>query len=139
MKHQEDKNDPFIKSIFEEGGLEQPSADFSKDILNAIKSESTESVLIYKPVISKSAWIALTIIGLSLFIYLFFGFSPEGQGAELYGINLKLNMSPIKNIFSKIAFSFQISPILKTSLAALAFFTFSNLVIFELKSRSVIK
>lgn len=139
MKHQEDKRDPFIKSIFEEGGLEQPSADFSHQILNAIKSESKDSVFVYKPVISRTVWIALTFVGLSLFIYLFFGYSPASQGADLYGFKLHFDLSPIQNVFSKIAFSFQLSPILKTSLMALSFFIFSNLVIFELKSRSFFK
>jgi len=133
------KRDPVIKSMFDEGGLEQPSGKFTSNIINTIKTQSHDSVFVYKPVISRSAWLVVAFFGISLFAYLFFGFSPDGKGLELYGYTLNFDTSMIKGIFSKIAFSFELSPIIKTSLIALTFFTFSNLIIFELRSRSFFK
>ena len=139
MSSENIKKDPTIKSILKEGGLEQPSSSFTSNIINAIKSQSEHSVFVYKPVISRNAWLVITFLGISLFAYLFFGFSPEGKGLDLYGYTLNFDTSIIKGLFSKITFSFNLSPILKISLMALTFFTFSNLIIFELKSRSFFK
>ena len=139
MSSENIKKDPTIKSIFDEGGLEQPSGSFTSNIINAIKIQSEHSVFVYKPVISRNAWLVITFLGISLFAYLFFGFSPEGKGLDLYGYTLNFDTSIIRGLFSKINFSLNLSPILKISLMALTFFTFSNLIIFELKSRSFFK
>jgi hypothetical protein len=140
MKHQEINKDPFIKSVLDEGGLEQPSSEFTNQIINKLKAaQAKDSVFVYKPVISRKAWLILAISGIALFAYLFLGFAPEGQGVDLYGYKLNIDMSVIKGIFSKFALSFTLTPILKTSLMALVFFTFFNLIIFELRSRSLLK
>lgn len=139
MSSEKIKNDDVIKSIFDEGGLENPSDGFTNNIINAIKTQSADSVFVYKPVISRSAWLVIAFLGIVLFVYLFFGFSSAGEGLDLYGFKLNFDTSGIKGILNKIAFSFEITPILKTSLIALTFFTFSNLIIFELKSRSFFK
>jgi len=140
MKNQEVNRDPVIKSILNEGGLEQPSRGFTNQIINTIKAaQSKDSVFVYKPVISKNAWLAIVFLGVSLFIYLLFGNAGQGQGVNLYGYSLNIDPSIIKGVFSKITFSFELTPILKNSFLALIFFTFSNLIIFELKSRSFFK
>lgn len=133
------KRDPIIKSIFDEGGLEQPSGSFTRNIIKAIKSQSQDSVFVYKPVISKKAWLIIALLGCSLFIYLLLGGAAEGQGPQYFGVKLNFDTAIISGLFSKIAFSFTLSPILKTSLLALIFFTFSNLIIFELRNRSFFK
>ena len=139
MSAEEIKKDPFIKSIFDEGGTEQPSGNFTNQIINTIKAQSKESAFVYKPVISKKAWLVIAFLGVSLFLYLLFGNAEPGQGLNLYGYSLNVDTSIIKGVLSKIAFSFELTPILKTSFLALIFFTFSNLIIFELKSRSFFK
>ena len=139
MSSDELKKDPYIKSLFEEGGEEQPSGHFTNQIIHNIKAESKESVFAYKPVISRTAWRIIAFIGFLLFIYMLFGSTAEGQGIDLYGYTLNFDASKIKGMFSKIAFSFEFTPIMKTSFLALAFFTFSNLIIFELKNRSFFK
>ncbi|MCK5280138.1 MAG: hypothetical protein KAK04_16405 [Cyclobacteriaceae bacterium] len=139
MSSEEIKKDPYIKSIFDEGGIEQPSSNFTNQIIKNIKAQSEESAFVYKPIISKTAWLVLAFLGLSLFVYLLFGSPAEGQGLNLYGYTLNIDTSIIKGIFNKIAFSFELSPILKTSLIALTFFTFTNLLIFEIRSRSFFK
>ena len=139
MSSEEIKKDPFIKSIFDEGGIEQPSGDFTNQIINNIKAQSKESAFVYKPVISRNAWLIMAFLGIALFIYLLLGGATEGQGLDLFGFKLNMDTSIIRGLFSKIAFSFTPSPILKTSLIALIFFTFSNLLIFEWKNRSFFK
>ncbi len=139
MSSEDIKRDSIIKSIFDEGGIRQPSGNFTSSIIKSIKAQSENSVYVYKPVISKSAWLIIAALGLALFVYLSFGITPEGQGLELYGYALKFDTSFVKTFFSKIAISFTLTPILKTSLIALIFFTFFHLIIFELKSRSLIK
>ena len=139
MSSEKSKKDPFIKSIFDEGGIEEPSGNFTKQIINTIKAQSKESAFEYKPVISRKAWLVIAFIGVALFIYLILGTSPEGQGINLQGYNIKVDTTAVTGILNKIAFSFNLTPILKTSLIALTFFTFSNLIIFELKSRSFFK
>ena len=37
MKSEKVKKDPFIKSIFDEGGIEQPSEKFTNKIIDTIK------------------------------------------------------------------------------------------------------
>ena len=139
MSSKEIKKDPFIKSIFDEGGIEQPSGSFTNHIINNIKAQSKESAFVYKPVISRNAWLIMAFLGIALFIYLLLGGATEGQGLDLFGFKLNMDTSIIRGLFSKIAFSFTPSPILKTSLIALIFFTFSNLLIFEWKNRSFFK
>lgn len=139
MSSDELKKDPYIQSLFEEAGKEQPSGHFTNQILHKIKAETKESAFVYKPVISRTAWRIIAVIGFLLFLYLLFGGTSEGQGIDFYGYTLKIDTSKIKGMFSKIAFSFEFTPIMKTSFLALVFFTFSNLIIFELKNRSFFK
>lgn len=139
MSSEEIKKDPFIKSILDEGGLEKPSRNFTSQIINTIKAQSKDSAFVYKPVISRSAWLVLAFLGTALFLYILLGLSPGGQFLNLHEFSLNIDSSKIKGLLSKVAFSFEITPILKTSLIALTFFTFSNLIIFELKSRSFFK
>ena len=133
------KKDPFIKSLFDEGGIEQPSGNFTSNIIDTIKTQSPESVFEYTPVISRKAWLIIAFFGVALFLYLLLGFAPEGQGINLQGFAFKIDTTVVKGVFNKIAVSFELTPILKTSLIALTFFTFSNLIIYELKNRSFIK
>lgn len=139
MSSEEIKKDPFIKSIFDEAGIAQPSGNFTKQIISAIKSQSKESAFVYKPIISNNAWLVMAFLVGSLFVYLLFGNVEAGQGIKLYGLSFNMDTSIIKEFFGRFVFSFELSPILKTSFLALIVFTFSNLIIFELRSRSFFK
>jgi hypothetical protein len=139
MKSEEIYKDPVIKTLFKEGGIEQPSHRFTNNIIDTIKDQFKESAFVYKPVISRNAWIAIAFFGVSLFAYLMFSSASDVQGLNLYGYSVNIDTSFISDLFNKIAFSFKLTPILKTSFLALIFFTFSNLIIFELRSRSFFK
>ena len=139
MSSKEFKRDAFIKSIFDEGGIENPSNGFTKQIVKNIKSQSKESVFEYKPVISRNAWLAIAFLGIALFLFIFFQSPGQSQGTEFFGYTVNLDTQKITGLFKKIAFSFKLTPIFKTALIALTFFIFSNLVIIEIKSRSFFK
>ena len=139
MSEHELNKDQYIKSLFEEAGKEEPSGRFTSNIIEAIKNQSSASAYAYKPVISRGAWLIMAFIGIAAFFYLLF-VNPSGeQGLEVFGYDLNLDFSAAKGFFSKMAFSFELTPIFKTSIAALFIFTFSNLLIFELKNRSILK
>ena len=139
MSAEEIKKDPVIKSIFEEGGLEHPSSNFTDQIIKTIKSEAKDSVFVYKPAIGKKTWLVLIIFGVALFIYLTLGLSPEGGFLNLPEFSMGFDTSGIKKVLGQFRFSLELSPILKMALVALSVFTFSNLIIFELRSRSFFK
>ena len=139
MSEQELHNEKYIKSLMQEGGTEQPSSHFTTNIVEAINAQATSSSFAYKPVISKKAWIILAVVGLAIFLYLLFLNPSSGEGLSLYGYSLNLDLSKAKGLFNKVAFSFELTPIFKTSIIALVIFTFSNLILFELKNRSFIK
>ena len=139
MSRQEPKEDLYIKSLLEEGGVEEPSSRFTDNILDAIKVQTESSTFAYKPIISRNAWLVIAFLGVAVFLFLIFINPSSSQGLELYGYSLNLDLSKVKNIFSNVAFSFELTPIFKTSIIALFIFTFSNLIIFELKNRSIVK
>ena len=139
MSEQELNRDPYIKSLIEEAGAEEPSGRFTSNIIEAIKIQSPPSVKAYQPVISRSAWLIMAFIGIAAFFYLLFANPSGDQGLEVFGYGLSLDFSVTKSFISKMAFSFELTPIFKTSIIALFIFTFSNLLIFELKNRSIFK
>jgi hypothetical protein len=139
MSTQEPNQDQYIKSLFEEGGTEEPSRHFTNNIIDAINAKSASSTYTYKPIISKSAWLTMAFIGIAAFLYLLFVSPASSQGTDFYGYSLNFDLSKVKGLLSKVAFSFELTPILKTSIIALFIFTFSNLLIFELKNKSMFK
>lgn len=139
MNSEEMKQDQYIKKLFDEAGMEQPSGKFTSNIINTIKAESKESTFEYKPVISRTAWRIIAALGIGLFAYLLFGASGEGQAMDIYGYSLNIDTTKIKSLFGKVALSFELTPIMKTAFIALVLFTFSNLLIFELKNKSFFK
>jgi hypothetical protein len=139
MSEHELNRDPYIKSLFEEAGAEVPSDRFTSSIIDTIKAQSSANPYAYKPVISRGAWLIMAFIGIAAFFYLLF-VNPSGEkGLEVFGYGLSLDFSTAKGFLSKMAFSFELTPIFKTSIIALFIFTFSNLLIFELKNRSIFK
>ncbi len=139
MSNQEEFHDDYIKSLMQEGGLSAPSQDFTRNLIESIKARPAQSAYTYKPVISRGTWLVLAIVGIAAFFYLLFINPSDEQGLEVFGYGLSLDFSAAKGFLSKMAFSFELTPIFKTSIIALFIFTFSNLLIFELKNRSIFK
>jgi hypothetical protein len=63
MSEQDIQKDPYIKSLFEEAGTEEPSGRFTNSVIDKIKTQSAPSVFTYQPVISKSGWLTIAAIG----------------------------------------------------------------------------
>ncbi len=135
------KRDPAIKSMFEEAGLENPSAGFTDNIIKNIEAQSASSVFVYKPVISNSTWkiLAFLFSSLILFIILASTSAGAGQSVQLYKNIFNIDFSVFTDIVQKMSFSFDLSPIFKISLLALMVFSFVNLLIINNQSRSYFK
>ncbi len=138
MSSENIKKDPFIRSLFEEGGLEHPSGNFTNKIVNNIKTPSGAETFEYKPVISRKAWF---ITGVFIVILLTLAFLQPTQGPQqgLYQFDSGLYIQKVIAIFNKITGSFRLTSILKTALVAFSFFVFMSLTLIELKSRSLYK
>lgn len=90
--------DEFIKSIMKEANVETPSADFLNKVMDSVKLEPKFSASkVYRPLISKSAWVAITMVIVALCVFILSGtfqnskiFSDIGFAKfnELFSINL---------------------------------------------------
>lgn len=141
MSLEEIKRDLAIKSMFEEAGVENPSAGFTDNIIKKIETQSAASVFVYKPVISNNTWkiLAFLFSSLILFIVLTSPSAGAGQSVQLFKNIFNIDFSVITDIVQKMSFSFDLSPIFKISLLALMVFSFVNLLIIHNQSRSYFK
>ncbi|NJN28349.1 MAG: hypothetical protein HC819_21450 [Cyclobacteriaceae bacterium] len=139
MNPKEINRDPFVKSLFDEAGMAEPNSDFTLKIIKKIEADTANKAFVHRPVIGRRAWLLIALFGLAMFVYLWIYPSADQSGTSLFGYALQIDISFIEAFIQKIAISFTISPILKTALLALVFFTFTNLIIFEWKSRSFFK
>ncbi len=68
----------FTKNIMKEANVEEPSADFLNKVMDSVKMESELSLKkIYRPLISKSAWAAITVAFVALCIFILTGASQD--------------------------------------------------------------
>ncbi len=128
--------DPLVSSLFEEAGAEQPSTQFADKIMHQIHGKSMKSVFVYKPVISRKAWILMAFCGLAIIVYLLTGNAGEVQPKDVYGFSLQIDTTFIAELLKKFTAVFA-SPILKASVLAFAAFAFANQLILYWKSRSM--
>ncbi len=140
MKKEETYKDPFITKLFAEGGEVPPSAQFANRILKRIKTETKQNTVVYTPLISKKAWLLLTIAGVAMFITVFFTSKTQATtGSDFFGMSLKYDFTFLKHMAEKVAMSFEFGPVMKTSLFAMAVFIFIQLIILEWRNRSIFK
>ena len=95
MSKQEPKKDQYIRSLFEEAGTEEPSKNFTNNIIDAIKNETATSPYTYRPIISKSAWLTIAFIGVAAFLILMFLNPTSSEGLNLYGYSVSLDLSKV--------------------------------------------
>lgn len=119
-----DKNiEDFTKYIMNEAEVETPSADFLNNVMDSVKLESElSSSKVYKPLISKSAWVIITLVFVALSLFILTG---NSQTSTLLS---KLDLSffdklPSFNLFERIHFS---------TTFTFTFILFSILVVFQL-------
>ena len=71
-----DKNiEEFTKYVLKEANLETPSVNFVADVMNAVEAEKSHviSTIVYKPLISKLGWILISILIVSISIFVVTG------------------------------------------------------------------
>ena len=130
----------YFKKLMTEGGLVQPPERFTQQVLQKISVLSPASQEKYKPILSRKTWMILAIVVVAIFTYSYLmGGTTSSSTFNVMGIEVSLDLSIFKEMFQKVVFSFELSPIMQTSILALVVFTFSNLIIFELRNRSFIK
>lgn len=139
MKNEQIKKDPFVQYLIEEGGMEQPGEDFTKNIMGQL-DQTPQNSFSYQPVISRAAWIVLTVVGVGLFLVLSVMTPQAGnEPLDFFGYAIHVDFSFFTYFIHKISLSFELSPVMKTSLGALAFFSLFQLLIYELKRKSFYK
>jgi ribosome-binding factor A len=95
----------FTKYIMKEANVEKPSADFVNKVMNSVKMESDLSVSkVYQPLISKSAWAAITVAFVALYIFILTGTSQDSLLIPNIHFTLLDKISSI-NLFERIHLS----------------------------------
>ncbi len=69
MKLEENKSDDFLKEVFKEQGLEQPSTSFLDGVMDAVALQNKRS---HQPLISKKGWIGVVVMLVVLIAMSFF-------------------------------------------------------------------
>lgn len=128
--------DPVIRSLFEEAGREQPSPQFSDRVMHQIHEKSMKSVFIYKPVISRNAWILMAFCAIAIIVYLLTGSTGEAQPKDIYGFSLPIDTTIFSVVMLKFAAIFA-SPILKATVLAFTVLAFANQLILYWRDRSM--
>jgi len=140
MKTEETYKDPKLVHLFAEGGEVQPSAQFANHILQKIKAETKSSTLVFTPLSSKKAWLFLAFAGAAMFIAVYFTTKSEAStGSDFFGLSIRPDFTFIRHMTEKVALSFEFSPVMKTSLLAMAVFIIVQMIILEWRNRSIFK
>lgn len=84
MENTHDNLEQITNEWVEDAGLEQPSANFVRNVMDVIDAKATSKV-VYRPLISVKAWmwVAALLIGSIALIY----FLPEGQNRLFEGLD----------------------------------------------------
>ena len=78
MKENDKNVEQFIEKVIKETSLETPSFDFTSKVMAQVALEQSKTIT-YKPLISKTTWIALFTGIAAVLAYAFFGGSPENK------------------------------------------------------------
>ena len=78
MKENDKNVEQFIEKVMKETSLETPSFDFTSKVMAQVALEQSKTIA-YKPLISKTTWIALFTGIAAVLAYAFFGGSPENK------------------------------------------------------------
>jgi hypothetical protein len=81
MKNREDKNiDKLVASLVSETSVESPSVDFTAKVMSGVFAVEKNKAFIYKPAISKKAWLIIFGIIIALFAVLIFNTQSLSEG-----------------------------------------------------------
>jgi hypothetical protein len=76
--HTEQHLDKLAKKVMQSAPLEKPSLDFTANIMAKVDAIATNNVTVYKPLISKRAWLVIAILVVGSLSYGVFGSGLEG-------------------------------------------------------------
>lgn len=87
-----------IKKLVKEAGIENPSAGFLQNVMSEIKVASIHKPMVYQPLISKRAWVVISLLIIGILVSL--PFLSEGTSI-LSALDLSfLNLNEHKNPFA---------------------------------------
>lgn len=89
--------DDLTRRIVQKAGMEEPSFNFTQKIMGKILVPQSPEVFVYKPVISKKAWIILTVVLLSAGLLLMFMPGAQTQGET----DLEKYIAPAQHVLNK--------------------------------------
>jgi hypothetical protein len=101
MKENANKHiDQFVDKVMKTSKLETPSFNFTAKVMSQITETSRSTVTVYKPLISKTVWGILLVLGAVLVV-----FSIFSKDNTTLGWFDKLDISKVFNVFSGIEIS----------------------------------
>lgn len=105
MKDSNDKRlDRLSRNIMEAAELQQPSFDFTKNVLQSIEALHRSSVTIYKPLISKSVWFGIGALIIGIFAVVLF-LNTESTASWFVKTNRFLSRLDFKDSFADLRLS----------------------------------
>ena len=89
-----------VDKVMKSSTLETPSFDFTAKVMSQVIADSKSGVTVYKPLISKTAWVVLLVVAAGLIAV-----SVYSGDASSLGLLDKLDLSKVPNLFSGIKIS----------------------------------
>lgn len=89
-----------VEKVMKSSTLETPSFDFTAKVMSQVIADSKSGVTVYKPLISKTAWVVLLVVAAGLI-----AISVYSGDASSLGLLDKLDLSKVPNLFSEIKIS----------------------------------
>ena len=128
MKENIDKHiENLVAKTMKKSTLESPSFDFTNIVMAQVNALEQNTVTTYKPLISKFAWFAIFVVGLSIILYILFGASTN-QSSWLSFIDLGVLTD---NKFSNTLSSFKVSKIVMYAVVLFGMMVFIQIPILK--------
>jgi hypothetical protein len=105
MKKQEKLQDELMKDLFSHHEILEPSSSFAERVMYRVSVEKKYDPEIYRPIISRTAWIIIAILtSVLVFLSFYFGNGGVGYLDKIFSFKLNLDYSgpEISGIIQKI-------------------------------------
>lgn len=114
-EHTEQHLDKLAKKVMQSSSLESPSLDFTANIMAKVETSAINHTTVYTPLISKRAWLVISILVIGSLSYALFGNDLERLGWFSTIDFSIISKNKITEAISRITFS-------KTLMYAVVFF-----------------